>query len=129
MLNVEGRTAFTSEHEIFRASVSKFLEREFLPHFDRWEANGIIDRSFWRACGDAGLLCPTVCAHGRPSHRQLQRGQDQQKRQEDAAHGEADAADKVWPGTAEGPILGAAAQAPPPVHAQQQPRRRQNGHL
>jgi acyl-CoA dehydrogenase len=60
MLNVEGRTAFTSEHEIFRASVSKFLEREFLPHFDRWEANGIIDRSFWRACGDAGLLCPTV---------------------------------------------------------------------
>lgn len=60
MLNVEGRTAFTSDHEIFRASVSKFLEREFLPHFDRWEAEGIIDRSFWRACGDAGLLCPTV---------------------------------------------------------------------
>lgn len=60
MLHVEGRTAFTSDHEIFRASVSKFLEREFLPHFDRWEAEGIIDRSFWRACGDAGLLCPTV---------------------------------------------------------------------
>lgn len=60
MLNVEGRTAFTSDHEIFRASVSKFLKREFLPHFDRWEAEGIIDRSFWRACGDAGLLCPTV---------------------------------------------------------------------
>jgi acyl-CoA dehydrogenase len=60
MLKQDGRTAYTSDHEIFRGSVRKFLEREFLPHFDRWEADGIIDRSFWRACGDAGFLCPTV---------------------------------------------------------------------
>lgn len=60
MLDIEGRIAFTTEHEIFRNSVRKFLERELLPNFDRWEADGIIDRSFWRACGAAGLLCPTV---------------------------------------------------------------------
>jgi acyl-CoA dehydrogenase len=60
MLKTDGRTAYNAEHEMFRDTVRKFLEREFLPHFDRWEADGIIDRSFWRACGDAGLLCPTV---------------------------------------------------------------------
>lgn len=60
MLNVPGRIAYTSDHEIFRNSVSKFLEREMIPHFDKWEENGIVDRSFWKACGEAGLLCPTV---------------------------------------------------------------------
>ena len=60
MLQMDGRTAYTSDHDMFRDTVRKFLEREFLPHFDRWEAEGIIDRSFWRACGEAGLLCPTV---------------------------------------------------------------------
>ena len=60
MLKTDGRTAYNADHEMFRDTVRKFLEREFLPHFDRWEAGGIIDRSFWRACGDAGLLCPTV---------------------------------------------------------------------
>ena len=60
MLKTEGRIAYDADHEMFRDTVRKFLEREFLPNFDRWEADGIIDRSFWRACGDAGLLCPTV---------------------------------------------------------------------
>ncbi|MDK2759304.1 MAG: hypothetical protein KYX66_21485 [Blastomonas fulva] len=35
MLKQDGRTAYTSDHEIFRSSVRKFLEREFLPHLDR----------------------------------------------------------------------------------------------
>lgn len=60
MLTTEARTAYDADHEMFRDTVRKFLEREFLPNFDRWEADGIVDRSFWRACGDAGLLCPTV---------------------------------------------------------------------
>lgn len=60
MLNVPGRFAYTSDHEIFRNSVSKFLEREMIPQFEKWEENGIVDRSFWKACGEAGLLCPTV---------------------------------------------------------------------
>jgi alkylation response protein AidB-like acyl-CoA dehydrogenase len=60
MLNLAGRTAYNSDHDMFRDTVRKFLEREFLPHFDRWEADGIVDRAFWRACGEAGLLCPTV---------------------------------------------------------------------
>jgi len=60
MLNTEGRVAYTADHELFRDSVRKFLAREFVPHFDRWEREGVMDRLFWRACGAAGLLCPTV---------------------------------------------------------------------
>lgn len=60
MLKQDGRTAYTPDHEIFRDAVRKFLERELLPHLDRWEAHGIVDRSFWQACGEAGFLCPTI---------------------------------------------------------------------
>ena len=60
MLQVAGRTAYTPDHEMFRDMVRKFLEQEFAPNFDRWERDGIVDRAFWLACGEAGLLCPTV---------------------------------------------------------------------
>src|SRR5271169_2483726 len=54
------RTAYNEDHELFRDSVRKFFERELLPHAERWEAQGTVDRSFWLAAGAAGLLCPTV---------------------------------------------------------------------
>jgi acyl-CoA dehydrogenase len=67
MLDTARRTAFSPEHDQFRAAVRRFLERELLPHMDRWEAEGIIDRSFWTRSGEAGLLCPTVPeAYGGP---------------------------------------------------------------
>lgn len=60
MLNTAGRAAYTAEHEQFRDSARRFLDREFVPNLPRWEREGIMDRTFWRACGEAGLLCPTV---------------------------------------------------------------------
>ena len=60
VLKMEGRCGFAAEHELFRDSVRKFFERELLPHMPRWEKQGIVDRDFWRAAGEAGLLCPTV---------------------------------------------------------------------
>ena len=60
MLQLEGRSAYTADHDFFRDSVRKFLAREFAPHFARWEQQGVVDRDFWIACGSAGLLCPTV---------------------------------------------------------------------
>ena len=60
MLDTSRRTAFTPEHEQFRDAVRRFLERELVPHLDRWEEEGIIDRGFWNKAGEAGLLCPTV---------------------------------------------------------------------
>jgi alkylation response protein AidB-like acyl-CoA dehydrogenase len=60
MIDTSVRTAFNADHEAFRSSVRRFFERELVPNLDRWEAEGIVDRAFWRKCGEAGLLCPTV---------------------------------------------------------------------
>jgi len=57
---MQNRTAYNEDHELFRDNVRKFFERELLPHAERWEAQGTVDRSFWLAAGEAGLLCPTV---------------------------------------------------------------------
>jgi len=54
------RPLFDSDHEQFRDTVRKFLEREILPHHDRWEEQGYVDRSAWLAAGAAGLLCVTM---------------------------------------------------------------------
>ena len=60
MLITSGRGAYTTDHEQFRESVRKFLAREYIPNLDRWEREGVVDRAFWRACGEAGVLCPGV---------------------------------------------------------------------
>jgi alkylation response protein AidB-like acyl-CoA dehydrogenase len=60
MLSTDTRSAYEPDHETFRDAVRKFLDAEYYPHAERWENAGIMDRSFWRACGAAGLLCPTV---------------------------------------------------------------------
>lgn len=60
MLDTSKRTAFDATLDSFRDQVRRFFERHLYPNLDRWEAQGIVDREFWRACGDAGLLCPTV---------------------------------------------------------------------
>lgn len=52
------RTLFSSDHEIFRQSVRAFVQREVLPHQERWAEAGIVDREVWRKAGAAGLLCP-----------------------------------------------------------------------
>ncbi|GAA2796953.1 long-chain specific acyl-CoA dehydrogenase [Kitasatospora paracochleata] len=50
------RELYTEEHEAFRETVKAFLAKEVLPHHDRWERAGIVDRSAWLAAGKAGLL-------------------------------------------------------------------------
>ncbi len=51
------RTLFSSEHEIFRESVRRFVQAELVPHHDAWEDAGFVPREVWRAAGAAGLLC------------------------------------------------------------------------
>ncbi len=54
------RTLFDEEHELFRAMVRKFYEREITPHREAWEEAGEISREAWEKAGAAGLLCPTM---------------------------------------------------------------------
>lgn len=60
MLKPEGRRGFDVDHAQFRDLVRRFLDSRVLPNYERWEKQQIFDRSFWTACGEAGLLCPTV---------------------------------------------------------------------
>lgn len=60
MLDTSCRTVFGPEHAQFRETVRRLFDRELHPNLDRWEAEGIVDRAFWRKCGEAGLLCPQV---------------------------------------------------------------------
>ena len=50
------RTIFEPEHEDFRESVRGFLRKEAVPKTDEWEANGIIDRDFWRKAAAQGFV-------------------------------------------------------------------------
>lgn len=53
-------TYLQEEHEIFRQSLRKFLEKEAIPFYDQWEEERIIPRSFWEKMGENGFLCPWV---------------------------------------------------------------------
>lgn len=48
------------EHEIFRESLRKFLEKEAYPNYDKWEEDRIIPRDFWHKMGEQGFLCPDI---------------------------------------------------------------------
>ncbi|KON87687.1 acyl-CoA dehydrogenase [Sporosarcina globispora] len=48
------------EHEIFRESLRKFLEKEAYPNYDKWEEDRLIPREFWRKMGVQGFLCPDI---------------------------------------------------------------------
>ncbi|MBA4286499.1 MAG: acyl-CoA dehydrogenase [Xanthomonadaceae bacterium] len=54
------RTLFTHEHELFRDTVRKFIEREIAPYHAQWEHDGIVPRDLWIKAGEAGMLCCTV---------------------------------------------------------------------
>jgi acyl-CoA dehydrogenase len=50
------RYYFTEEHELFRQSLRKFLEKEVLPHIDQWEAQEQVPRELWRKFAEQGFL-------------------------------------------------------------------------
>ena len=54
------RSLFREEHDIFRESVRKFVEREIVPYHAQWERDGIVPRELWRKAGEQGMLCCTV---------------------------------------------------------------------
>jgi len=54
------RTLFTSEHEMFREQVRRFMERELAPHHEEWEENGEVPRWAWKKAGEQGFLCAAI---------------------------------------------------------------------
>lgn len=54
------RSIFSEEHEMWRQSVRKFVEKEIVPFHEQWEKDGIVPRELWLKAGAAGLLGCTV---------------------------------------------------------------------
>jgi acyl-CoA dehydrogenase len=54
------RTVFRDDHEIFRATARRFLERECVPRQAEWDEAGKVDRETWLKAGREGLLCVTL---------------------------------------------------------------------
>ena len=47
---------FTEEHKLFRESIQDFLKKEVVPHIEKWEKSGTIDRFIWKKFGDMGFF-------------------------------------------------------------------------
>lgn len=47
---------FTEEHQAFRKSFQDFLQKEVVPHINKWEKTGTIERFIWKKFGEMGYL-------------------------------------------------------------------------
>ena len=54
------RELFTADHEAFRDTVRRFIDKEIAPNHAQWERDGVVPRELWRKAGAAGMLCCTV---------------------------------------------------------------------
>ncbi len=54
------RTLFSSDHEAFRDSFRKFIDKEIAPFHAEWEEQGYVDRKVWNKAGENGFLCMSM---------------------------------------------------------------------
>ncbi len=54
------RTLFSSEHEVFRDTVRRFIATEITPYHADWEKVGETPREMWIKAGQAGILCCNI---------------------------------------------------------------------
>lgn len=47
---------FTEEHQLFRESFRDFLNKEVVPHIEKWEKEGKIERFIWKKFGEMGFF-------------------------------------------------------------------------
>lgn len=47
---------YTEEHHLFRESLGDFLQKEVVPHLDKWEKTGHIERFIWEKVGEMGFF-------------------------------------------------------------------------
>lgn len=47
---------FSEEHHLFRESLKDFLQKEVVPHIEKWEKTGTIERFIWKKFADMGYF-------------------------------------------------------------------------
>ncbi len=53
---------YTAEHEQFRTTARRFIDKEIAPYHAQWEKDGVVSREVWRKAGETGLLLTDVPA-------------------------------------------------------------------
>ncbi|MEO5793990.1 MAG: acyl-CoA dehydrogenase family protein [Rhodoferax sp.] len=54
------RTLFSPDHEAFRDSFRRFVDKEIVPFHAAWEEQGYVDRAVWLQAGANGFLCTSM---------------------------------------------------------------------
>jgi len=57
-----GRDIFAEEHDAYRATARRFMQREVEPNIKQWEKDGFFPKELFRVAGKAGLLCAGIPA-------------------------------------------------------------------
>lgn len=52
----------SDEHQMVRQALEDFIKKEALPHYEKWEKEGCMPKSFWQKFGQQGFLCMDVPA-------------------------------------------------------------------
>uniref|UniRef100_A0A2D4IJX9 Long-chain specific acyl-CoA dehydrogenase, mitochondrial n=1 Tax=Micrurus lemniscatus lemniscatus TaxID=129467 RepID=A0A2D4IJX9_MICLE len=56
LMDIGIRRIFSSDHDIFRQSVRKFVQEAVVPYHGEWEKAGQVSRELWEKAGQQGLL-------------------------------------------------------------------------
>jgi alkylation response protein AidB-like acyl-CoA dehydrogenase len=54
------RTLYSPDHEAFRNSFRRFIDKEIAPFHADWEEQGYVDRAVWNKAGENGFLCMSM---------------------------------------------------------------------
>ena len=54
------RTLFSPDHEAFRDSFRRFIDKEVVPFHEAWEEQGYVAREVWNKAGENGFLCTSM---------------------------------------------------------------------
>ena len=54
------RTLYSPDHQAFRDSFRRFMDKEIAPFHADWEEQGYVDRAVWNKAGANGFLCMTM---------------------------------------------------------------------